>query len=210
MKKIILYIVLACCALPKAHAQIGFTDMVELTGVIMSSDSLRYLPYVSITLAGTDRGVVSNRKGVFSIIAPKGSNLEFSCMGYKKKQYTIPDSLTQPRYSVIQLMSQDTFYLPTTIIRPVMSREEFERAFVKWDIPPDQIEMARRNTEVNTIRALALILPRDGNEHLDYYQAQAVKRSSWAGGQPPMTIFNPLNWAEFFKSWKRGDYKRQR
>jgi len=191
-------------------AQYGFNNMVELTGVIMSSDSLRYLPYVSVKLSGTDRGVISNRKGVFSLIAPKGTKLEFSCMGYRKKTYTIPDTLTQARYSVIQLMSQDTFYLPITVIRPLMSREEFERAFVQWEIPPDQIEVIRRNTEMNTIRAMTYILPKDGNEHLDYYQSQALKRRYWAGGQPPMTIFNPLNWAEFFKSWKRGDFKRQK
>ena len=125
-------------------------------------------------------------------------------MGYKKKQYTIPDTLSVARYSAIQLMVQDTFFLPTTIIRPVMTRAEFERAFVKWDIPPDQIEIARRNTEMNTIRTMAFILPKDGAEHQDYYQAQELSRRYWAGGQPPMTIFNPLNWAEFFRAWKAG------
>ncbi len=184
--------------------------MVELTGIIMSADSLRYLPFVSVRLANTSEGVISNKKGVFSIIAPKGAKLEFSCMGYKKREYTIPDTLSVSRYSVIQLMVQDTFYLPTTIIRPVMSREEFERAFVKWDIPFDQIEVARRNTEMNTIRALALILPKDGAEHLDYYQSQELSRRYWAGGQPPMTILNPLAWAEFFRAWKRGDFKKKK
>lgn len=207
MKKFLLYIVLSVFVLPSAKAQYGFKDMVELTGVIMSADSLRYLPFVSIKLPNGE-GTRSNIKGVFSVIVPKGVEIEFSCQGYKKRSYTIPDTLSVTRYSVIQLMVQDTFYLPTTIIRPMMTREEFERAFVKWDIPPDQIEMARRNTEANTIRTMAYILPKDGAEHLDYYQYQDLKKSYWAGGQPPMTIFNPLNWAEFFKAWKRGDFKK--
>jgi hypothetical protein len=206
-----------------SKAQYGFDDMVELTGVIMSSDSLRYLPYVSIKLAGTNQGVVSNKKGVFSVIAPKGTKLEFSCMGYKKKIYALPDSLSKPRYSIIQLMTQDTFYLPVTVIRPVMSREEFERAFVKLDIPPDRIEMARRNTSVNTMKAMAFLLPKDGNEHLDYYQKAEADRLYWKGGAPPggisalpgpngqsTYVIDPLAFAEFFKAWKRGDFKRQK
>lgn len=183
--------------------------MVELTGVIMSSDSLRFLPFVSVYLQGSPYGVTSNKKGVFSTIVPKGSELRFNCLGYKDVIYKVPDTLSVSSYSVIQLMVQDTFYLPTTIIRPVMSREEFERAFVKWDIPPDEIEMARRNTSRNTIRAMAFILPKDGSEHLDYYQDQELQRVRWAGQQAPMTIFDPFRWQKFFEAWKRGDFKRK-
>jgi len=205
--------------LPTAKAQFGFTNMVELTGVIMSADSLRYLPYVIVTESGSENRVRSTRRGVFSIIVPKGSQIEFSCMGYKKKRFNVPDTLSQSRYSIMQLMVQDTFYLPATVIRPVMSREEFERAFVKWDIPPDRIEIARRNTEANTIRAMAFILPNDGNEDLDFYQRSEADRMYWRGGQPPGAItampgggyaINPMAFAEFFKAWKRGDFKRKK
>ena len=146
MKKIFIYIIFFFYLAPNAKAQYGFNDMVELTGVIMSSDSLRYLPLAAVRVKGTDIGTLSNTKGVFTIIAPKGSTLEFSSLGFKKENFKIPDTLRVNRYSLIQLMVQDTFYLPTTIIRPLMTREEFERAFVKWDIPPDQF-MASSNTE---------------------------------------------------------------
>lgn len=219
MKKLILYIVLLFFTATSVKAQYGFKDMVEMTGIVMTSDSLRYLERVSIRIKGTDIGTLSNSKGVFSLIAPKGSVLEFSSLGFKKEEYAIPDTLLTMRYSVIQLLTQDTFYLPTTIIRPLMTRAEFERAFINWSIPPDQIEMARRNTEANTMRALAFILPKDGNEHLDIYQKTEADRLYWKGGAPPGGItampgggfaINPMAFAEFFKAWKRGDYKRQK
>ena len=219
MKKIFIYIIFFFYLAPNAKAQYGFNDMVELTGVIMSSDSLRYLPLAAVRVKGTDIGTLSNTKGVFTIIAPKGSTLEFSSLGFKKENFKIPDTLRVNRYSLIQLMVQDTFYLPTTIIRPLMTREEFERAFVKWDIPPDQLEIARRNTELNTLRAMAFILPKDGSEHLDQYQKAAADRLYWMGGAPPGGItampgggfaINPMAFAEFFKAWKRGDYKRKK
>lgn len=209
MKKYLLYIVLILCCSQTAKAQYGFQEMVELSGVIMSSDSLRYLPFVAVQVEGSDAGVISNKKGVFSTIVPKGSKIKFSCLGFKDAIIEISDTLSISRYSVIQLMVQDTFYLPTTIIRPVMTREEFEKAFVKWDIPPDQMEIARRNTSTNTIRAMAFTLPKDGSEHADYYQDQELQRRQWAGQQPPMHIFSPLRWREFFRAWKRGDFKRK-
>lgn len=131
-------------------------------------------------------------------------------MGYKTVEVSIPEDLDILRYSVIQLMAQDTFYLPTTIIRPALSKEEFERAFVNWNIPMDQLEKARRNTESNTIRAMALVLPKDGNENAGYYQQLELQRRYWAGGQPPMNIFSPFAWSDFFKAWKRGDYRRKK
>ncbi len=219
MKKRILYIALFFCFASQAKAQFGFADMVEITGVVMSSDSLQYLPYATVRVKGSDRGTVSSLKGVFSLIIPKGSTLEFSYTGFKKETYRVPDTLRGNSYSIVQLMTQDTFYLPTTFIRPMMSRAEFERAFVKLDLPPDQLEIARRNTEINTIRAMAFTLPKDGAEHLDQYQQAAAERLYWVGGQPPGGItvmpgggvaINPRAFAEFFNAWKRGDYKRKK
>lgn len=184
----------------------------------MSSDSLRYLPRVAVRIKGTDIGTLSNQQGVFSLIAPKGSTLQFSSLGFKKEEYRLPDTLSTNHYSLIQLLTQDTFYLPTTIVRPLMTQAEFERAFVNWDIPPDQIEMARRNTEINTLRAMAYILPKDGAEHLDQYQKAEASRLYWLGGQPPGGItampgggfaINPMAFAEFFRAWKRGDFKKK-
>lgn len=176
----------------------------------MSSDSLRFLPRVSVYVPGKGIGTIGNDQGVFTLICQKGDIVEFSSLGFRKERIRIPDTIPSTRYSVIQLMVQDTFYLPTTIIRAALTREEFKSAFLNWNIPPDKIELARRNTEAQTLAIYAETLPKDGKEHQAYYQSQQIKRSYWAGGQPPMTIFNPFAWQEFFKAWKRGDFKRKK
>ncbi|MBL7772034.1 MAG: carboxypeptidase-like regulatory domain-containing protein [Chitinophagaceae bacterium] len=184
--------------------------MVELTGVVMSSDSLRFLPFVTVQIPSKQRGTISNDQGVFSIIAEKGDTLEFTSIGYRKKRYVLPKELSSNRYSIIQLMTQDTFYLTTTIIRPQLSKEEFEKAFSTWDIPDDQYELARKNTEIQTMRVLLATLPRDGREGQSVLQQTFAQKNYWAGQQPPMTIFSPLAWAEFLKAWKRGDFKKKK
>ena len=191
-------------------AQFGFDEMVELSGVVMSSDSLRYLPFVTVAIPSRNAGTVSTERGVFTLIAHKGDTLEFSSIGYRKKRYIVPKDLPQNRYSIIQLMSQDTFYLSTTIIRPRVSKEQFEKDFKSLDVPDDKFEIARKNTEARTMRALMAVLPKDGRENQHAYQNMQAQRNYWAGQQPPMTIFSPLAWMEFFNAWKRGDFKRKR
>ncbi|MBK6329042.1 MAG: hypothetical protein IPF62_00475 [Bacteroidetes bacterium] len=91
-----------------------------------------------------------------------------------------------------------------------MSKEEFDKAFKTWHIPDDKYETARKNTEYQTMRMLAFTLPKDGRENQSTYQQILTQRNYWAGQQPPMTIFSPLAWYEFYKAWKRGDYKRKK
>lgn len=184
--------------------------MVELTGVIMSADSLRFLPFVTVSIPRKESGTMTSDRGVFTLIAEKGDTLEFTSMGYRKKRYVIPKELSSSRYSVIQLMSQDTFYLPITIIRPQLSKEQFEKAFTTWDIPDDKFEIARKNTDFQTMRMLNFTLAKDGRESQHAYQVNLAKQNYWAGQQPPMSIFSPLAWMDFFKAWKRGDFRKQK
>lgn len=208
MKKILLLLVLVGNGF-LSRAQFGFENMVELTGVVMSADSLRYLPFVSVAIPSKLKGTISTDRGVFSLIVEKGDTLEFSSVGYRKKTYIVPKELSSNRYSIIQLLTQDTFYLSTTVIRPQLSPEEFDYAFRNWEIPDDQYEVARRNTENQTMRVLLATLPRDGRESQSVLISNMVQRNYWAGQQPPMTIFSPFAWAEFLKAWKRGDFKKK-
>lgn len=155
-------------------------------------------------------GTSTNERGIFSLFVQNGDTLDFSSVGFRKKRYIVPQSLSSNRYSIIQLMVQDTFYLPATIIRPQLSKEEFDRAFKTWYIPDDKYEIARKNTEAQTLKILALVMPRDGRESQHMAQNTQIQRNYWAGQQPPMPIFNPLAWIDFFKAWKRGDFKRKK
>ncbi|MBP9932873.1 MAG: carboxypeptidase-like regulatory domain-containing protein [Chitinophagaceae bacterium] len=210
MKKIIVLLILLFSLKPFVKAQTGFEGMVELTGIVMSADSLRYLPFVNVGVPSRNEGTTGSERGVFTIIVRMGDTLEFSSIGYRKKKYVIPQNLSSNRYSVIQLMVQDTFYLPATIIRPQLTREQFEQAFKNWHIPDDRYEIARKNTEYQTMRMLAMTMPKDGRESQHYLQSQQAQRNYWAGQQPPMTIFNPFAWVEFLNAWKRGDFKRKK
>ena len=212
MKKAIKSSILLLAFLPfSAKAQFeNFKDsVVQLYGVVMTADSLRGLPAVTVMVKGTGRGTLTNNQGVFSIVVLKGDQIEFSCIGFKDKTTLIPKTLEGNQYSIIQLMINDTAYLPAAIIKPRPTREQFERDFVSTDVPDDNIEIARKNTDMATRRMLMRTLPSDGREAVNLNLAKSAQKYYYTGQTPPMNIFNPFAWGEFVRSWKRGDYKKK-
>ncbi|MEY2595951.1 MAG: hypothetical protein RI965_1223, partial [Bacteroidota bacterium] len=118
MKKCLIIIFLSFGLIPfgvKAQFETFKDSVVQLYGVVMTADSLRGLPAVSIIVKGTGRGTLTNNQGVFSIVALKGDEIEFSCIGFKNKITKIPTGLEGNQFSIIQLMINDTAYLPAAI-----------------------------------------------------------------------------------------------
>ena len=192
----------------KAQFESFKDSVVQLYGVVMTADSLKGIPAVTIMVKGQNRGTISNDQGVFSIVVLKGDQIEFTSIGYKPKVVLIPKTLEGNQHSMIQLLVQDTIYLPATVITRRPTREQFERDFANAKVPDDNLEIARKNTNAASMAALEKILPKDGREAVNYNLKQTAIKSYYAGQLPPQNIFNPLAWAEFIKAWKRGDYKK--
>lgn len=212
MKKIIHVLFFAGFLLPltaKSQFETFKDSVVQLFGVVMTADSLKAIPYVSVVVKGQNRGTQTNEQGVFSIVVLKGDRIEFSSIGYKPKLVEIPKNLSGNQQSIVQLMVEDTIFLPATIIKARPTREQFERDFVNLKIPDDQQEIIRKNNSAANRRALMAVLPSDGKEVTSNYIKQNAQKYYYAGQTPPMNIFNPAAWSEFIKAWKRGDFKNK-
>jgi hypothetical protein len=212
MKRRLLFLISLAIAIPfasKAQFEKLKDSVVQLYGVVMTADSLRAIPSVTVMIKGQNRGTITNEQGVFSIVVMKGDIVEFTSIGYKPKLANIPRDLEGNQFSLLQLMVTDTVYLPATIIKPRPTKEQFERDFVNVDIPDDDLEIARKNTDESKRRVLARTLPRDGRESSNMFLRNNAQRYYYNGQTPPQNIFNPAAWAEFIQAWKRGDFKNQ-
>ncbi|HEY9362115.1 MAG TPA: carboxypeptidase-like regulatory domain-containing protein, partial [Chitinophagaceae bacterium] len=81
MKKTILYFLFFVFVFPvvaKAQFETYKDSVIQLYGVVMSADSLRALPSVSIVVKGRNQGTLTNEQGVFSIVVLKGDHIEFT------------------------------------------------------------------------------------------------------------------------------------
>ena len=212
MKKVLLLVFLVTFFLSKqSHAQFETVkdSVVQLYGIVMTADSLVGVPAVSVSIKGTTRGTVTNAQGVFSIVALKGDVVEFTHVSYKPKTITIPRNIEGNQYNIVQLMVEDTFYLPATIIKPKPSAEQFARDFVNIKVNDDDIEIARQNNDVAKRRVLMQTTPSDGAGATSIQLRNLANRAVYQGQIPPMNIFNPAAWGEFIKAWKRGDFKNK-
>jgi len=193
----------------KAQFETARDSVVQLYGIVMTADSLVGIPAVSVVVKGQNRGTISNDQGVFSIVVLKGDQVEFTHVSYKPKTITIPRNLDGNQYSVVQLLVADTVYLPATIIRPRPTPQQFARDFVNTDVPDDDIEVARKNTDVAKRRILMKTVPADGGEATNMQFRNIANKASYYRQAPPMNIFNPAAWADFIQAWKRGDFKKK-
>lgn len=207
--KLLLAVLIFCGVVNSAFAQQQDYNVVQINGVTMTADSLRAVAGTTVLVKNQNRGVISSEQGVFSIVCYKGDTLQFSALGFSSKDYVVPPNIQGNYFTMIQLMVQDTFYLPETIIRPLPTREQFDYAFRNWKIPDDKYEIARRNTDALTLRAIAYSLPRDGRENQAVYQGILAQNAVYYGQVKPITVLDPLKWAEFFEAWKRGDFRKK-
>src|SRR4051812_49100736 len=85
----IVMLILCAAAIPAA-AQSGMDNIIQINGVTMTADSLRAVPNVTVMVKNKNRGVESEYTGVFSIVCYKGDTLQFSCIGFRSKEFAVP------------------------------------------------------------------------------------------------------------------------
>jgi hypothetical protein len=186
-------------------------QLVQFTGMVLdgSDEQLYPVPYTNILVKEKSRGTYSDLRGFFSIVVEKGDVIVFSAIGYKTVEYKIPLDLKDDRYSIVQLMTQDIINLPETVIFPWPSREHFKLEFLAMDVTSELQARATRNLAEDALRRMRNEVPSDGPENANVYLRQQARNYYHIGQAPPMNIFNPIAWKQFFDSWKRGDFKQK-
>ena len=146
----------ALLALAPAQAQEVDSNLVQFSGMVLdgTTQELVPVPYVNILVKDKGRGTYSDFNGFFSIVVEKGDNIVFSAVGYSNVEYTIPDSLSDNRYSLVQLMTQDAVNLPETVVFPWPSRDHFKLEFLAMDVTPELQERASRNLANETLERM--------------------------------------------------------
>jgi hypothetical protein len=106
LKPYIQYVLLAALLFLSnwANGQTGYDNIIQINGVVMTADSLRAVPGATILVKNKNRGVEAEYNGVFSLVCYKGDTLEFSCVGFRSKDFIVSKDLPGQYYSIIQLI----------------------------------------------------------------------------------------------------------
>ncbi len=185
--------------------------LLQLSGkvVVFEIDSLKGLPFVSVLIRKKKTGAVSDGKGFFTLVASPGDLVEFVSIGYKDAQYLVPDTLTATHYSIAQEMKRDTITLSEVAVYPWPTKEEFKAAFLKLNVPNDDLNRAQKNLAAEEMRELVKGIEMDGGDNYRYSMEQRYQRLQYIGQYPPNQLLNPFAWAQFIKALKAGKLKRK-
>ena len=208
LRALILTLLLILLVLPRfCVGQQKNNELIQLSGMIVETDSLKGMPYATVMVKHTKHGTVADFRGYFSFVAERGDTLIFSELGYVKAAFVIPDTLSTSRYAMIQMLHRDTIMMKAVTIYPWPTVEKVKEYILGLHPPEDDIDKARKNLSYNNMKSIAENLPMDGALNYKYNMDQRYSQLYSAGQYPTYNLFNPIAWSQFLEAWKRGDFK---
>jgi hypothetical protein len=183
--------------------------LVQLSGVVVSSDSLQEMPYAAVYNRTVKRGTIADIYGFFSTVVQPGDTILFRYYGHKPSSYIVPDTLSQDRYSIIHMMTIDTIQLSEVIVYPWPSKEAFARAFVEMNPYDDAMLRAQRQLSGQSLANIASLVPSDASLSFGNVVNQNNTRLYTMGQSPVNNLLNPFAWATFLQKWRAGELRRE-
>jgi hypothetical protein len=190
-------------------SQVKNERLVQLSGVVISSDSLQEMPYAAIYNRSVKRGTIADMYGFFSLVVQPGDTLLFRYVGHKPSSYIVPDTLKDDRYSIIHMMELDSAAYNEVIIYPWPSKEAFAQAFIEMNPYDDALLRAQRQLSGQNLAALASKVSSDASISYGNVMNQQNTRLYTMGQSPVNNLMNPFAWASFLQKWRAGELRRQ-
>jgi hypothetical protein len=204
-----LFIVLLVLATTESAFSQKERRVIQLSGVVLGLDEKNeavQLPGVTIYVPKAGRGTHTNDVGFFSMPVLVGDSILISFVGFERQSYVVPDHPNEYLTLIIQMVP-DVTYLNEVEIMPFPTEEIFKEAILALNIPTDDQSIDRRNINQELLALMLKTTPMDGPMNQRYYLGQAA--AAQGGQYAPVTnpLFNPFNWAKFFRSLKQNKKK---
>ena len=179
--------------------------VIQLSGVVLGLDDkgvATQLPGVNIYVPKAGRGTNTNGVGFFSMPVLVGDSIVISYVGFERQFYVVPDHPNEYLTIIVQLIP-DVTYLKEIEIMPFPTEEIFKEAVLALNIPTADESVDRKNMNQELLALMLKTTPMDGPQNQRYYLGQMA--ASQGNQYAPITnpLFNPFNWAKFFKSLKK-------
>jgi len=184
--------------------------LVQLTGMVLGSDSLNNLPFTTVFDKTTLRGTITDYYGYFALVAHPGDTLIFRHLGFKTATYIVPHDLPVFGNALIQLMDIDTLFTKPVTVYPWPSKEEFASAFINLKLEhEDEIRRAQRLLSGESLAQIALRVQPDAGLAYSALEQQRLSQLYTRGQIPVNNLLNPVAWMQFVDAWKKGKLSRQ-
>lgn len=187
------------------------SSVVQLSGVVVSGDSLLPAAFTSVIRSNSHVGVITNDRGFFTLPVFKGDTILFSNVGYGNSNYIVPTDSTKNRYSIVQVLTTDTINIPEVEVYPWPAVHSFKNDFLALNISESKTDQAIASLKTSILdKKRKMVLHDDKDSYQLIMQQNATEL--YYKGQP---VANPLKapislaWVAFVKALLDGSMKPQ-
>jgi hypothetical protein len=175
--------------------------ILQVSGVVVATDSLIPVPYATVFRSSDNRGTFSDHTGYFTLPVIAGDTLNFIFLGLKRSMFIIPNDTVQTHISIVQWMEQETLLLPTVDVLPYPSPARLRSEVLALDFPGDSY--------FRFDRTAASVSNYDGLRDLSsdaYAQSSATMIARYNGGfQSGGNLLDAAAWGRFVSALRRND-----
>ncbi len=114
----------------RLYSQTKNTDIVGISGILMSSDSLHTIPDAQIFSRDNYLGSFSDTIGRFYINVARNDSIMLASLGYSTRIIPITDSILQMKQPIIFYMELDTILIHEIIIHAFWDYETFKQMLI--------------------------------------------------------------------------------
>ncbi len=188
----------------------GRDKSIQFVARVISENNMDFLPSAYVLNKTAGRGGISDDYGLVELFVYPGDTIEFSYVGFEKKQYIIKDEKELMQSALIRLKEKSTMLQGVTVFRH-QTLEEFEKAVLNMKLPDaeDRENMAN-NLAQSKLSNLAIQAGQSSNFNYRNFSDKMIfsttNKNFYNAGLWGLT--NPFAWANFLKSIKNGELKR--
>jgi len=213
MENKIVKCIVFCCVLVLSVQINGYAQesrrVVQVSGLVVSGDSLYGVPGVAVYVPKSGRGTNTNYVGYFSLPVLKGDSLIINSIGFKFRKYVIPDTLTADKMSLIIELLEDTLMLPSIEIFPWPTEQLFKEAFLSLKLPTQDINNMGENLNEQVLKRMLYESSASGSENHRYYmyKQQQARDNRNTYVTPSLVFTNPFAWSRIISDIKNKKFK---
>jgi len=193
-------LVLVCLALLvftfRASSQIVLPKVVQVTGVVLISDSLYPASFVSIYRSRDKRGTYSNKEGYFTLPVVAGDTLLFTCAGLEDSYFIIPKETSDDKLSMVQIMNVSPFELPTAYILPYPAKNRLRAEVLALDLPGDYYVSWKRESNSMSNYDGSIDFSKESYQSASLQMQRRYSGGLYTGGN----LLDADSWKKFIKT----------
>lgn len=176
--------------------------VMQVSGVVVATDSLVPVSYTTIYRSSDKRGTYSDPTGYFTLPVEAGDTLNFVFLGLRKSMFLVPNDTTQTHVSIVQWMEEDTVNFPTVTILSYPAPHLLRRELLALDLPGDQyVKFSRSSPDARNYDGLYDLAETSTAGEKAILNARMGGNVIVSGGN----LLDPSAWRSFMRTIKEGD-----